>query len=168
MAFAWWTRLKEGLAEKIAEALPRVGVGEVGAIYKAPFGLPRFLRDMMVGAFARERQASFPATRTFTHTEWDAQRIDVPLSEVSPLKNQMIQGDGTLIGPDGQFIRITVTLPTGTMYNDQKFKSRMAAQLKQLEEQGKVEPIQDASNYIKKSVIDMDFYLTTISGRITS
>jgi len=165
MALRWWERLKGALREKIAEALPRVAVGEVGALYRSPIRLPRFIRQMIVGAFALERQASFPRTRTFTHTVWDAQRIDIPLSQVSPLKNQMIQADGTLIGPDGQFIHVTITLPTGTMYDEQKFKRRLAAELKHMEQQGKVAHIEDASDYVKRSVLDFDFYLTTISAR---
>jgi len=168
MAFRWWEKLKGALRDKIAAALPRVAVGEVGRLYKSPLPLPRFIRNLVVGAFARERQASFPTTRSFTHTDWSAQRIEVPLSQVSPNSNQMIQADGTLIGPDGQFIHATITLPTGTMYDEQKFKRRLAAELKHMEKQGKVSHIEDASGYIKKSVLDFDFYLTTISGKVTT
>jgi len=165
MAFRWWQKIKTAIGGLIAKAIPRVAVGEVGSLFKSPVPLPRFLRDLTVGAFAAERQASFPMTRVFTHTQHDMQKIDIPLSQVSPLNNQQIHADGTLIGPDGQFIHVSLALPTGTMYDEKKFKSRLAAELKRMEEKGKVSHIEDASAYVKKAVMDFDFYLSTISAR---
>lgn len=146
----WYERIMEGFRRRA-----------VGLLTRVPRRLVPVVRERIAPRLRETYRREFEREITWRTTRWTRERVVIPLEEVTPGPNQWLTADVTLIGRDGQVIHLTLDTFVHERFRPSKFRRRLAAELKHMENTGLIEPIGRPTPYVRRALLSIDWYLTT-------